>query len=156
MGKKKAPKSEVPNLGDFLASVQQAGGRLTPVVRTIITQLYASEKAYPLQQFQGLIREKLGYEISLSTIYRMIQRLSRNGVLSSMQRQDGEVVYFLCKGSNKHHHHFLCTQCHKVQDAMICHEKFYQKFLTESLGAQMTYHAIQFEGLCQECQKKRA
>ena len=140
-------------LESYLDTVKQAGGRITPLVHAIIQIMWESEKAYPLQEFQNQLVQRMGYGGSLSTIYRMVHRLSTMGVLSSMQRQDGEVVYFVCKHQTGHHHHFLCTQCAKIQDAPICKGKEYQEFLLNRLGAHMTFHSLQFEGLCAECAK---
>jgi Fe2+ or Zn2+ uptake regulation protein len=140
-------------LKSYLESIQKSGGRVTPLVRGILTLLIHSGKAYPLQEFRKLLHNKLNYTASLSTIYRMIHRLVQMGCLNSMQRQDGEMVYFVCQNTSGHHHHFLCTQCHKIQDVDICLSETYQKFLTDNLNAQMTYHAIQFEGYCKDCRK---
>ncbi|WP_028648011.1 Fur family transcriptional regulator [Nocardiopsis sp. CNT312] len=52
---------------------------------------------------------------SLSTVYRALHRLVREGLLDTIRSPDGELLYRLCRTSDRHHH-LMCRLCGRVED----------------------------------------
>ncbi|MFV2198415.1 Fur family transcriptional regulator [Nocardiopsis sp. LOL_012] len=56
-----------------------------------------------------------GKSPSLSTVYRALHRLVREGLLDTIRSPDGELLYRLCRTADRHHH-LMCRLCGRVED----------------------------------------
>lgn len=84
-------------------------------------------------------------EINKSTIYRIIDNLVSNNIVSKVIDENNEVIYIL----NINHNHYLkCIKCHKKVVMDNC------PFDHEIDGFQVINHYVNIEGICSSCQKK--
>jgi Fe2+ or Zn2+ uptake regulation protein len=100
--------------------------------------------------------------LSLTSTYRALNTLVALGTVKPLHFNDGQVRYELNhdkphhnkpgKTTPKHHHHFVCTQCTKVDEIEACPVAP----LIESLSQRYTvqYHTFEVFGLCDLCNKK--
>lgn len=86
--------------------------------------------------------------VGLTTVYRLLEVLTKVGLAAPLLL-DGVVYYTYCTGD--HHHHFVCLQCHNVQDIYEC-----PAFATVPSGCQVNHHNIDLFGTCAQCQPAEA
>ncbi|HEX3456667.1 MAG TPA: transcriptional repressor [Candidatus Baltobacteraceae bacterium] len=91
-----------------------------------------------------------GAPVSLSTVYRTLERLRLKGDVTARTDAEGEATYMLCEPAH-HHHHAICSDCGLVED-VDCDA---MEQLTESLrtlhGFELDGHSMEFFGRCRSC-----
>ncbi|ODN30151.1 Fur family transcriptional regulator [Fervidobacterium thailandense] len=88
-------------------------------------------------------------EMSLTTIYRALDYLVRNGHVKSFTFN--EYTYFL--PSERHEDFFLCTSCGRFFQLEHCFASSYEQNLREK-GMVPKDHLILITGFCSECNEK--
>lgn len=136
----------------LIEMLRNQGCRITPVVTSVVNHLFKTAIVRTAQQLRDDVSKLLGYELSLPTVYRVLERLLHSGVICSMHRADGLMRYYLCRNPQcGEHHHFICSKCMKVQEVPVCFSSQFAKYVEENLNATVDAHFIQLEGLCSEC-----
>jgi len=91
-----------------------------------------------------------GAPVSLSTVYRTLERLRLKGDVTARTDAEGEATYMLCEPAH-HHHHAICSDCGLVED-VDCDA---MDQLTDSLrnlhGFELDGHSMEFFGRCRSC-----
>lgn len=91
-----------------------------------------------------------GAPVSLSTVYRTLERLRLKGDVTARTDAEGEATYMLCEPAH-HHHHAICSDCGLVED-VDCDA---MDQLTESLrtlhGFELDGHSMELFGRCRSC-----
>ena len=59
--------------------------------------------------------KRSGARVSLSTVYRTLDRLRAKGEVTERADQDGEASFMVCEPA-RHHHHAICTECGRAED----------------------------------------
>ena len=78
--------------------------------RAAIAQALAAASGFhSAQELHDQLRAA-GHKLGLTTVYRALQALSDTGVVGSMRREDGEIIYRRC-ATQIHHHHLVCRSC---------------------------------------------
>lgn len=132
--------------------LRRCGARITPVVRAVVNHLHAVASVRSPQALKAEISAALGCEIGFPTIYRVLDRLMCSGLVCLMHRSDNQTCYYLCRTPGAHHHHhFICTACGSVQEVDVCIDKEFSRYVEQHLGARMTGHIVQLEGVCAQC-----
>jgi Fe2+ or Zn2+ uptake regulation protein len=89
--------------------------------------------------------------IGLPTVYRILDELMNAGILVKSLTQDRQMRYSFCALSGKHHHHFICRKCKKVEEVVFCDFHKVSKFIENNFKAKVESHQLQIEGLCSRC-----
>jgi len=84
--------------------------------------------------------------LGIATVYRTIKRLLDDGFLAAVELP-GEAPRYEMAGKG-HHHHFLCSSCHKVFDLQGCPGAFKQ---IVPRGFSLEGHEVFLFGRCHEC-----
>ncbi len=141
---------------EYYDILRAKGGRVTPVVSTILLHLYKSRKIYSPLQLKDAVNQFLINDIGLPTVYRTLDRLLHAGLIYRMYRDDGQTFFYVCRHpQHQCHHHFICTDCSRVQELDMCMVDQYEKHVTDQKGHVITKHIIQFEGRCKDCQNNK-
>lgn len=88
--------------------------------------------------------------ISLGTVYRNLEKLSKNkeilriGIANGKDRFDGNIE---C------HYHAICDNCGKVLDIFIDYLKNIDEDIENLTGLKITTHDIIFHTICSDCKK---
>jgi Fur family transcriptional regulator, ferric uptake regulator len=90
-----------------------------------------------------------GDRIGLATIYRTLNALASNGVIDSFAHHPGESCYRLC--GDGHHHHLICTSCHRVVELEECGLDSWLAKVAASADFEPTDHRVEVLGLCSDC-----
>lgn len=94
--------------------------------------------------------EELYPGISPDTIYRNLHSFSELEILEESE-VEGEKVFRSNCGVEKHHHHFICTNCGFSRELSVCPLSFYQEEVEEF---EITSHRFELLGLCKDCKER--
>ena len=130
-------------------TLRQLRFKVTPQ-RLEVMQCLGDEQSYlSADEVWNRIKPRLG-SISLPTVYRILDELAENGVITRIFRSDRQQYYFLCSNQG-HHHHFVCDSCRRVEDIDLCCLEGVAKEIARNSGGSVTSHILQINGLCGVC-----
>ena len=126
------------------------GYRKTKQREAILKVLEKAE--YPINAEQIFMELKnKGIEISLSTIYRNLEMLTKKGlVVKSYMMNEDKARFALPDKKN----YLVCEKCGKIVIIDNCPFDKFKEELIEVHGFEITGHSIEVYGVCPECQKK--
>ncbi|WP_457639235.1 Fur family transcriptional regulator [Persephonella sp.] len=110
------------------------------------------EAEYPINAEQIYMELKSrGIDISLSTIYRNLEMLTKEGlVVKSYMMNEDKARFALPDKKN----YLVCEKCGKIVIIDNCPFDKFKEELIEVHGFDITGHSIEVYGVCPECQKK--
>ena len=118
--------------------------------RAVILDIFAqAKKPLPAPVVVSKAQAKVP-KINKTTIYRTLERLEKEGMVSSMLVSPGVLHYELAKGDAHHHHHFVCNRCEGVFCLEGCTQGL-SKLLPK--GFILDSHDITLHGTCADCAK---
>ena len=86
-------------------------------------------------------------DISLGTVYRNLKLLKRQGEISELDF--ATISRF--NGNTQNHYHFKCEQCGRVFDVEGPVDTESDKQIAQKTGFKVSYHRLEFRGLCKDC-----
>ena len=91
--------------------------------------------------------------ISISTIYRIIDKLSElNVVRVAATLDDNKARYELVR--ENHHHYMICKKCKKMIPINICPLEELEHKIADEAGFTITGHKFELYGECKDCAGK--
>lgn len=84
------------------------------------------------------------------TVFRIINRLTKEGIITPIQFGEGKFRYEHSERGD--HHHFVCENCGNIIDVSDCNINKLQKTLQKK-GLLINRHSLEFFGLCGDCRK---
>ena len=135
----------------ILESLRKNGHRVTPQ-RVMILEI--------MQNHHGHISAEEVYQavyrahpyINRSTIYRTLEMLTKEGLLTVTDLGKGPVSYEL--NSGEPHHHLVCEQCGRIEEFDHALLESLQKSLLRQYKFQARLDHMAIFGLCSKCQPK--
>jgi Fur family ferric uptake transcriptional regulator len=91
-----------------------------------------------------------GARVSLSTVYRTLDRLRAKGEVTERTDAEGEATFMLCEPAH-HHHHAICAECGRVEDVDCTAMEQFSESLRALHGFELDGHAMEFFGRCHAC-----
>ena len=90
--------------------------RKTKAVNTVLQIFKGNNEAKSVVYLIELLNDKM----NKTTVYRILDRLERDGIIHSFNGKDGLKWYANCEDCSVSHHsdihpHFQCTECDKVE-----------------------------------------
>jgi Fur family ferric uptake transcriptional regulator len=134
----------------MLRRLADAGERMTGPRATIVRALADQP---------GVINpEALSYElhpdgVGRATVYRTLELLERHGMLTRVHI-DGCHGFTLC--DEGHHHHLLCSECNNVLPVDASGVEAEILRLADQLKFRVDTHTLEFAGVCEACQRRKA
>ncbi len=96
------------------------------------------------------LKEK-GIDVSLSTVYRNLEMLTKEGlVVKSYMMNEDKARFALPDKKN----YLVCEKCGKIVIIDNCPFDKFKEELIEVHGFDITGHSIEVYGICPDCQKK--
>ena len=92
-------------------------------------------------------------DIGLATVYRVLTQFEQAGILSRNNFESGKATYELDEG--KHHDHFVCTSCGKVEEFYDPDIEKRQQIVAQSKGWVVHDHSMALYGHCAQCAKAK-
>jgi Fur family transcriptional regulator, ferric uptake regulator len=99
-----------------------------------------------------LVRRRLP-KISLGTVYRNLELLSRFGKIQKLGVGGGEARF---DGNPMPHDHIRCVKCGRVGDISGPPLEVLPGVKNDFSGFRVLGHRVEFSGLCPECESKQA
>jgi Fur family transcriptional regulator, ferric uptake regulator len=94
--------------------------------------------------------KRTGARVSLSTVYRTLDRLRAKGEVTERADAEGEATFMLCEPAH-HHHHAICSECGRVEDVDCTTIEQFSASLRVLHGFELDGHAMEFFGRCRAC-----
>jgi Fe2+ or Zn2+ uptake regulation protein len=88
--------------------------------------------------------------ISLGTVYRNLKQLRESGEILEI---DLSGTFSRFDGNPDNHYHFRCEKCGRIFDVDEPVNKELDERVAQKTGFKISYHRLEFRGLCKECQK---
>ncbi|PIU19565.1 MAG: ferric uptake regulation protein [Elusimicrobia bacterium CG08_land_8_20_14_0_20_59_10] len=138
--------------------IRGQGRRITPARHAVLDVL--SERGEHLTAEEVFKAASRRYpNLGLATVYRTLELMTDLGMVSKFDTGDDKARYEFAEGPSAkgHHHHLVCTSCHKIVDYkdFIKEEtqllRRTEQELTKKYGFRIIGHVIQFCGLCPAC-----
>lgn len=126
-----------------------AGLRATPQRTAIVGELVREPNDVTAQELHDRLRARGGSAPGLATVYRTLTRLADAGVVDALTHHAGELCYRVC--GDDHHHHFVCSRCHRVVEIGDCRIDAWLDDLAGRHGFDVTGHSVELEGVCAGC-----
>ncbi|TCS81852.1 Fur family transcriptional regulator [Pectinatus cerevisiiphilus] len=97
--------------------------------------------------------------ISLSTVYRIVDFLKQNNIIHKLQVDDDHYFYELINTEGSAiHPHFICKKCGKTIDILnediLNHAAACQKNITSTYDFKIVSSTILYYGICSNCLEK--
>lgn len=89
--------------------------------------------------------------ISLATVYKTLETLAEHNLIQKVTPLHDLARY---DGDTAPHHHLVCLECRKIVD--VYDDYLNQLPLPENSHFNIKGYRIQFEGICEECARKKS
>jgi Fur family transcriptional regulator, ferric uptake regulator len=117
--------------------------------RVMVLEALASEEHdATAQEIYSRLRKR-GERVGLATVYRTLSLLTDRKVVDELSHHPGESCYRLC--STGHHHHLVCSRCHRVEELSGCDLDEWLARASQSRGFVPTSHTLEVVGVCEIC-----
>jgi Fur family ferric uptake transcriptional regulator len=90
--------------------------------------------------------------LSLSTVYRILDLLCKAGVVMRSGLMEGGKAMFEIT-PEAHRHNLICVKCHKITPLVDCPLSEYESDIEKSTGYSISGHKLEVYGICPECSK---
>jgi Fur family ferric uptake transcriptional regulator len=115
---------------------------------TVVAELMRESNDVTAQELHARLGKR-GERLGLATVYRTLGQLVDAGVIDALSHHQDAVCYRLC--GPEHHHHFVCSNCHRVVELDDCELDPWLDRLAERHGFVATGHRLEVAGLCADC-----
>jgi Fur family transcriptional regulator, peroxide stress response regulator len=138
-------------LTQMLSKLKGRDFRLTPQRLAILTILATSEDHPTVDEIYTEVRRKFP-TTSIATVYKTIALLKELNEVIELGFPDGSNRY---DGNKPYPHpHAICICCKKILDPEISSVDRLSEEMKQKTGFLISYHRLDFFGLCLECQRK--
>lgn len=134
--------------------LKQCGLKSTRRRSDVLLILEGKSRPVTAEQIFLDLKEK-GVNISLSTVYRILEVLVTKDVVLKMNSTENDSALFELN-RRIHRHYLVCLGCRKMIPVEHCPLGGLEKRLEQETGFAVTGHSLEIYGYCSECQKKRA
>ena len=86
--------------------------------------------------------------MGLTTVYRNLQALVKQGLIRSRHLPTGEVLYTPVERDN---HHLTCVDCGRTVVLKSCPIKNFELAQGQTENFELLFHTLEFFGLCKDC-----
>ena len=133
-------------------AIKKRGGKITLTRKAIIELLSREHGPFSAQDLLAHLATKR-LHVNKTTVYREIEFLLKEEVIQMIQLGERKKRYEL--KSDNHHHHLVCTNCNSIDDIELDEGGLHphEKAIKAKKRFKVTRHALEFYGLCLNCQK---
>ena len=139
--------------GDYSVGVQalqDSGYKLTGPRLTILQLLEESGGHITSAELLTLV-EARNPSIGRASVFRTLDLMTKLGILWTSVQGGSTIHYMLMPGG--HHHHIVCTRCHKLIEFNDCRLSTLIASVEKEYGVQVEGHLLELFGLCPDCRE---
>ncbi len=134
----------------IIGALKAKGRRMTPRRRAVITAFAEQTEPVSALVLAGILKKKK-ITADKTTLYREIEFLVKEHIINELRFDERSKRYELASGTHKHH--LICTNCKRVDDAVLDHDlDAVEARLTKQKNFKVQHHSLEFYGLCETCQ----
>jgi Fur family ferric uptake transcriptional regulator len=122
---------------------------MTRAQRAVLAVLTDHEAFVSAQDLHARIRTT-GETVGLTSVYRALQSLAEDGRVDVRRTDAGEATYRAC-GSDRHHHHLVCTGCGATVEVEAPALERWVRQVADRHGYRVDGHTLEISGRCARC-----
>lgn len=103
------------------------------------------------QELFALLKER-GEQVSLATVYRILQQQQQEGLVDVLNPDDGESLFRRCEAEN-HHHHLMCRRCGRAVEIEAPAVEAWAARTALEHGFTEVEHTVEIYGICPDCSR---
>jgi Fur family transcriptional regulator, ferric uptake regulator len=126
--------------------------RMTTQRQVILDELKKLKSHPTAGELCQIVRRRLP-RISLGTVYRNLEILSRQGMIQKLDVGGTEMRF---DGTTDNHYHLRCLNCGKVADVEMDVIPGLEHKVDGAAGYEVLAHRLEFMGLCPDCKVQTA
>jgi Fe2+ or Zn2+ uptake regulation protein len=126
---------------------KQLNLRMTRQRKVILEELRKVETHPSADEVYEMVRKRLP-RISLGTVYRNLEILSKSG---EIQKLELGCTLKRFDGIAENHYHIRCVHCDRVVDAPVDFDVAVPPDLKDATDFKIIGHKLEFIGICPEC-----
>jgi len=121
------------------------------IQRRIITEELKKLTSHPTaEQIYHIVRERLP-KISLGTVYRNLDFLSKNNIIRKLDIDKDKARY---DAEKREHYHVRCVRCGKIGDIFNMPKMNIEKEVSKFTDYDVLGYRLEFLGICPQCRKR--
>lgn len=145
------PKLRQSLLKQALERMKKSDYRLTQPRRKLLELILEQKEPFSAPGLEKTFGRKSSREkCDPVTIYRTLPVLEELGIIERCGFSEDMAYYEVILNQKGHHHHIVCTSCHKVEHVDFCVVEGQEQIL-EKMGYRDLKHRLEFSGICPEC-----
>ncbi|MDQ2784015.1 MAG: transcriptional repressor [Chloroflexota bacterium] len=133
---------------EIIRLLRDAGYRVTQPRIAIVDAVLATPGGFTADGLYDQLRGMAG--IGRATVFRTVDTLARLGYLRRLHDEEHCSQYI--HTTPGHHHHLICTQCHRVVEFDGCTVDALASELSAQTQFRIQGHWLELFGLCPACQ----
>lgn len=105
------------------------------------------------RELHARLRERCE-QVSLTTVYRILQQQQENGTVDVLHRKDRETAFRRCAAEG-HHYHLICRSCGATVEVQAPEVERWAIRVTGEHGFTCPAHTVEIYGVCPACSSCR-
>ena len=146
------PHEHVDLKKDAVQRLRSNGGRLTTQRQEILDAFQKASEHPTVDEIFRIAREK-DSRLNLSTVYRTMRWLEKEGFLQSRIFPEAERSERFDTARPEAHHHFLCVRCHALIEFDMEELESLSRNFERRYGLKVTHAEIVLYGYCASCRE---
>ena len=142
---RRAPEHIANDLQNCYTTPMSRPSRIRAALHTLI--LTSQRHDWTLEALVVAV-QAMGVPATFSSVFRAMDRLTRDGVVQLVDLGDGKTRYEACQ---PHHEHLVCAQCGTVTGVPGCLLAETLPHVAATTGYVITAHHLRLTGLCPQC-----
>jgi Fur family ferric uptake transcriptional regulator len=138
----------------FHSFLRQNGLKKTYQKDLILETFLCTEGHLSVEDVYALVKRR-DKRVGIVTVFRTLKSLTACGISREITLGDG-LTRFEHSYHHPHHHHIVCTQCHKAIEFVSPELERIQSEIVAKYRFQPANHRFQIFGLCEDCREKRS
>ena len=135
----------------FYAYLRQNGLKKTYQKDLILETFLNNEGHLSVEDIYALVKKK-DKKVGVVTVFRTLKSLTACGMAREITLGDG-LTRFEHSYHHPHHHHIVCTECHKAIEFVCPELQAIQDEILRNYHFQPIHHRFQTYGICEECRE---
>lgn len=137
----------------FHAYLRQNGLKKTHQKDLILETFLTSEGHLSVEDVYSRARRK-DRKVGIVTVFRTLKSLMACGIAREIRLGDG-LTRFEHSYHHPHHHHIICTECHRAIEFVSPELERVQGEIVDKYHFQPVHHYLQVYGVCEDCRLSR-
>jgi Fur family ferric uptake transcriptional regulator len=137
----------------FYTYLRQNGMKKTRQKDLILETFLTTEGHLSVEDTYSLVKKK-DKKVGIVTVFRTLKTLTSCGIAREITLGDG-LTRFEHSYHHPHHHHIVCTECHKAIEFVSPELESIQDQIVRRYHFKPLHHRMQIYGICEDCREQR-